>query len=426
MSLAGRTLPSIRYARGVLGELLFNWARRELWTGSWSPVADLPTPVIIADASPFLWRALETAAITEAPPSDEDRRLALVLTADSFLRHLPDAVLAVPKGAAVTITLPFCGQKLSLGTGCAQLVATQRARVAVASGDAALVDDSDAVRVGDNSQAGPRFVLTVSRDPRLFDDISRPQLVENPGRGVLDAFGVILLESLRLIQRADEDLHRTIASDVRCYALIEGTESIHNSFSVSALKGVVFLSRCRSRARLAEAIVHEHGHGELYTLANLDPLVRPDAEGVYYSPWRNDPRPLNGLFHALYVFEKVAGFLQQLSRNGTEALDIDIDERLTFIDLQLGVGIAQLVPDDFTPCGLQVVDMIVQSMHERGAGKHFGDRGKSMQRLREHSAAWCRNSGLERGAGDLDLLLSNAGRILEEGLRPARAAETLQ
>jgi HEXXH motif-containing protein len=63
------------------------------------------------------------------------------------------------------------------------------------------------------------------------------------------------------------------------------------------------------RLETVEAVVHEYGHQKLDAILALDPLFRGDGgEAIYYSPWKDDPRPLTGLLHAVYSFAIVLSF----------------------------------------------------------------------------------------------------------------------
>lgn len=57
-------------------------------------------------------------------------------------------------------------------------------------------------------------------------------------------------------------------------------------------------------AVLAENLLHEFRHNLLHQLEQCYPLYLSDSpkQAKYYSPWRNDPRPLHGILHALFVF----------------------------------------------------------------------------------------------------------------------------
>ena len=52
---------------------------------------------------------------------------------------------------------------------------------------------------------------------------------------------------------------------------------------------------------LADSLIHEHRHQRLYLFQACAPLVTADIPFVR-SPWREEPRPPTGLFHAVYVF----------------------------------------------------------------------------------------------------------------------------
>ena len=53
---------------------------------------------------------------------------------------------------------------------------------------------------------------------------------------------------------------------------------------------------------LAELLLHEFQHAKLNVLADLRPLVRPDAAVRLQVPWRDDPRPPDGVLHGIYAF----------------------------------------------------------------------------------------------------------------------------
>ncbi len=63
--------------------------------------------------------------------------------------------------------------------------------------------------------------------------------------------------------------------------------------------------------QLAVTLVHEFQHTKLGGLLHLTPLLTHDADEsteLWYAPWRDDPRPLEGLLQGIYAFAGIAGF----------------------------------------------------------------------------------------------------------------------
>lgn len=53
---------------------------------------------------------------------------------------------------------------------------------------------------------------------------------------------------------------------------------------------------------LLDDLLHENGHHHLNYYLNLDKLIEEPKELDYFSPWRNSPRPLRGIYHAFFTF----------------------------------------------------------------------------------------------------------------------------
>lgn len=59
---------------------------------------------------------------------------------------------------------------------------------------------------------------------------------------------------------------------------------------------------------LAVTLIHEFQHAKLGCLHDLIPLHSARRDMLYYSPWREDPRPLHGLLHGVYAYLGVTDF----------------------------------------------------------------------------------------------------------------------
>ncbi|GAA4982034.1 HEXXH motif-containing protein [Nonomuraea thailandensis] len=82
----------------------------------------------------------------------------------------------------------------------------------------------------------------------------------------------------------------------------------HASASCRAAFGCVALSLPQDGTQAAETFVHETQHLKLNALMTMFTLVRPGAHGLFYAPWRPDPRPFLSLFHGAYAHLGIALF----------------------------------------------------------------------------------------------------------------------
>ncbi|MBB5126536.1 aKG-HExxH-type peptide beta-hydroxylase [Streptomyces griseoloalbus] len=90
------------------------------------------------------------------------------------------------------------------------------------------------------------------------------------------------------------------------------------SVSSSDAFGGAVLSTPPDAVELAATLVHEFRHMKLNAV--LDSLDLYDDEGpeeLYYAPWRDDPRPLPGLFHGVFAFLGVIEFWRRLAHRAS-------------------------------------------------------------------------------------------------------------
>jgi hypothetical protein len=80
------------------------------------------------------------------------------------------------------------------------------------------------------------------------------------------------------------------------------TESSFTGASSSIAFGAIAMTSKYSAIDLAEALVHELQHSKMNALLDLVDLVDPDFDELLYAPWRDDPRPANGLLHGIFAF----------------------------------------------------------------------------------------------------------------------------
>ena len=76
---------------------------------------------------------------------------------------------------------------------------------------------------------------------------------------------------------------------------------------------LINMRRDRSPLIMAETLVHESAHSLLFALSCNDHRVLNPASELYESPLRIDPRPLDGIYHAVFVLARMHGFLAEVA-----------------------------------------------------------------------------------------------------------------
>jgi HEXXH motif-containing protein len=83
--------------------------------------------------------------------------------------------------------------------------------------------------------------------------------------------------------------------------------------------GCTALSSPTDIRTLAVTLVHEVQHAKLNALMGITPLTMPDDGRRYYAPWRDDPRPIEGLLHGAYAYMMVSRFWRGERRHASGA-----------------------------------------------------------------------------------------------------------
>jgi uncharacterized protein len=112
---------------------------------------------------------------------------------------------------------------------------------------------------------------------------------------------------------------------------------------------------------LADSIIHEHRHQKLYLLENFQKVIVSDVPYVS-SPWREEPRPVSGLFHAVFVFYELQKFWYFVYQN-SDLVTSQKALREYQKDLEmLAEGISTLYNCRFTKIGSNLLNRINQDI----------------------------------------------------------------
>lgn len=131
-------------------------------------------------------------------------------------------------------------------------------------------------------------------------------------------------QALELIQlnRVCYELAQTFISYV---VPLKQRSAVQNlSFSSRQLPNVIFKNNERSPFLWGETLVHEADHQFFYALEECYSFWNVDGESqkaAYYSPWRDDARPLDGILRGVSAFTRVADYYSAvvMSVDGSDA-----------------------------------------------------------------------------------------------------------
>jgi HEXXH motif-containing protein len=314
----------------------------------------LATTDLLRHGTPFLWMNIHKLyRLTKQTTPVQTIRDTLVTAFDSYFHLLPDgACFAIPTAERPALILPRLGVALPTADK-ARLRRLSSQTLGIEAPTQSLTIDlaqqssncrADICRVFEESA---HAVIAVA-DP----SVAAPVTMKTVSNGDVRAFAERIRRGMELIGSIDCELYRSTLQLVQFFVPLRmSSPDAHFSHSDKDLIGVIHLSEGYTGIRLAEAIVHEFHHNELFVLETTHELSHHDGSAVFYSPWRSDPRPLSGLLHALHVFSAIVRFYRLAESRGA---DIDRDathERRTDLCQKLRIGLMQVPRDLLSPLG---------------------------------------------------------------------------
>ncbi|MEK0442188.1 MAG: hypothetical protein RL403_1166 [Bacteroidota bacterium] len=210
----------------------------------------------------------------------------------------------------------------------------------------------------------------------LYSEASRSSF---PGREQLPRVSEqeqeVLLKQIQVIEKAldyiglvDSSITQYFKEVPNYFVPLIGPDGTLPSSSNSSVDTMFWYSATNQPLLMAEMIIHELSHQRVFRLQDKDPLIDPEVHGSgwdiceIYSPWRDDPRPVNGVFHGFVVFTEAAKFWMSLiNQGGLHPEELDISKRrMTMLALQLDHAQKSLATCTYTELGKSVFDSYAQ------------------------------------------------------------------
>jgi uncharacterized protein len=266
------------------------------------------------------WATMSVLALKSTSPGDaQPGRLALIAAAAAIRGRVPctialppsvsaDATLHLPSLGSVTLPVQLRGEASVLRHhGETTEIAGERTKVVLPrqlEADAPNWRALAAVTVGSGGMTR-RLVI---------DDADPYRLAGYDGQlgrltaGQRDQWQQRISGGWRLLAADHQRTAADVLSLIGTVTPLSGAGGTMRSITTRHVFGTVGMSLPEDDVAMALTLSHEIQHAKLAALMDLLPLVAEPAPGLYYAPWRPDPRPLPSLLQGMYAHLGVARF----------------------------------------------------------------------------------------------------------------------
>ena len=130
----------------------------------------------------------------------------------------------------------------------------------------------------------------------------------------------LVQDALALVERHQPAALEHMRELVQVIAFKPPPSGDYSNVSFSDLPGAFIVSAVKEPYWMADALIHELLHNRLFFILDRGEILEGIGEGTeageFYSPWRDDLRPLSGLLHAVYVYIGVCRFWFSVCESG--------------------------------------------------------------------------------------------------------------
>ncbi|GAA1275367.1 HEXXH motif domain-containing protein [Saccharothrix xinjiangensis] len=154
--------------------------------------------------------------------------------------------------------------------------------------------------------------------------------------------------------------------------------------------GAAVISEPHDAVQLAVTMVHEYQHSKLTAIGHLAPLSGLDPAATCYAPWRDDPRPVPGLYQGVHAFLAVAEFWERhrARAGGPDAEPAHFEFALVRAQVDEALGALRRSPS-LTDVGRRFAARLAERLAVlRDADVPAGPLAAAEVAVLDHRAAW--------------------------------------
>jgi len=171
-----------------------------------------------------------------------------------------------------------------------------------------------------------------------------------------------LIKSLELVKELFPKEYLNILNLSTHFFFIHNSSERFSSASSEKIPGLIYLPCINNVNHIAECIIHENLHQLLFRLEKLINFYNKGQNiESYWSPWRDDPRPLRMIMHGSFVFAGVSEFWMRMIKNKNSNLDSSYQFYLRLKQVKDGLKVLHNHAD-YSPAGEDLHNKVDQSL----------------------------------------------------------------
>ncbi len=187
----------------------------------------------------------------------------------------------------------------------------------------------------------------------------------------------VFIKALETIRSVNLQVLFDINPLVKSILVIKTEGESHGSMSPKSLTGTVYLPQLEDSTLVAECFVHECLHQYLYRLEHISSLFNNNdgLDELYYSPWKDEPRPLIMVLHGAFVFTGVMMFYHELCKKKLPDNFIKtFKERISYRGSQVGIALDVLSSNNkLTKFGNDILQILENYLIEIKRSDYYDD-----------------------------------------------------
>lgn len=130
-------------------------------------------------------------------------------------------------------------------------------------------------------------------------------------------------QALKVMRDISDYFYNFVTSLINQIVLVGLTDrgSIKSSSTIKTLGCIIMCPNTETQKstinQYIEDLIHESSHSELFLEQATDQLVNNPPEDLYAAPFREDKRPMAGIYHANYVLGNIVAYFSQAVKSST-------------------------------------------------------------------------------------------------------------